>query len=138
MAFVCLFIAMVSLQQLSLYQLNVKIVLLNGDLQEEIYMEQPLSFVAQGSLLDWYVVFANSYMVSSSLIGLGLKNLAMLFNSLVSFCFLSSLYVDGIVLTCSDHHEKDLCQYFQTKDLGKLKYFLGIEVAQSNTGTVIS
>jgi len=35
------------------------------------------------SLLDWYVVFANPYMVSSSLVGLGLENLAMLFNNLV-------------------------------------------------------
>jgi len=33
------------------------------------------------------------------------------------------------------HHP---CNYFQTKDLGKLKYFLGIEVAQSNDDIVIS
>jgi len=37
----------------------------------------------RGSLLDWYVVFANPYMASSSLLELGLENLAMLFNSLV-------------------------------------------------------
>jgi len=35
------------------------------------------------SLLDWYVVFANPYMASSSLLGLGLENLAMLFNNTV-------------------------------------------------------
>ena len=33
------------------------------------------------------------------------------------------------------HH---LFSHFQIKDLGKLKYFLGIEVAQSNSGVVIS
>jgi len=31
-----------------------------------------------------------------------------------------------------------LCRNFQTKDLGSLKYFLGIEVAQSKDGVVIS
>ena len=31
-----------------------------------------------------------------------------------------------------------LFSHFQTKDLGKLKYFLGIEVAQSNSRVVIS
>jgi len=48
MAFVRLFIAMAALQQWPLYQLDVKNVFLNGDFQKEIYMEQPLGFVAQG------------------------------------------------------------------------------------------
>ena len=34
--------------------------------------------------------------------------------------------------------KKHLFSYFQTKDLGKLKYFLGIEVAQPKSGVVIS
>ena len=43
-----LFKAMAALQQWPLYQLDVKNSFLNGDLQEEIYMEQLPSFVAQG------------------------------------------------------------------------------------------
>jgi len=46
MASVHLFIAMAALQQWPLYQLDVKNVFPNGDLQEEIYMEQPPGFVA--------------------------------------------------------------------------------------------
>jgi len=58
-------------------------------------------------------------------------------------CIYLIVYVDDILLTGSDHHgisqvKQHLCQHFQTKDLGKLIYFLGIEVAQSNTGIVIS
>ena len=47
MASVRLFIAMGALQKWPLYQLDVKNVFLNGDLQEEIYMEQPPAFFAQ-------------------------------------------------------------------------------------------
>ena len=52
------------------------------------------------------------------------------------------LYVDDIVLT-RDYHgisqvKQHLCHHFQTKDLGKLRYLLGIEVAQLNNDVVIS
>jgi len=50
---------------------------------------------------------------------------------------------DDIVLTRSNNHgisqlKQYLCHHFQTKDLDKLRYFLSIEVAQSNDGIVIS
>ena len=48
MASVRLFITMAAPKQWPLYQLDVKNAFLNGDLQEEIYMEQPPGFVAQG------------------------------------------------------------------------------------------
>jgi len=48
MAIVRLFIAMTTLQQWLLYQLDVKNVFLNGDLQEEIYMEQSLVLLLRG------------------------------------------------------------------------------------------
>jgi len=47
MTFVCLFLVMAALQQWPLYQLDVKNAFLNRDLQEEIFMEQPLIFVAR-------------------------------------------------------------------------------------------
>jgi len=48
MASVHLFIAMTALQQWPLYHLDIKNAFLNGDLHEEIYMEQPVGFIAQG------------------------------------------------------------------------------------------
>jgi len=58
-------------------------------------------------------------------------------------CVCLIVYVDDIILTGSDNHGisqmKHLYDYFQTNDLGKLRYFLGIEVAQSDKdGIVIS
>ena len=51
--------------------------------------------------------------------------------------------MDDIVITGSDQDgiqklKQHLISYFQAKDLGKLKYFLGIDVALSNSGVVIS
>jgi len=59
-------------------------------------------------------------------------------------CVYFIVYVDDIILTDSDNNgisqmKQHLCGHFQTKDLGKLRYFLGIEVAQSDKyGIVIS
>ena len=58
-------------------------------------------------------------------------------------CIYLVVYVDDIFITCSDKVgiqklKQHLFTHFQTKDLGKLKYFLGIEIAQSNSGVVLS
>ena len=51
--------------------------------------------------------------------------------------------MDDIVITGSDRDgiqklKQHLFTHFQTKDLVKLKYFLGIEIAQSSSGVVLS
>ena len=58
-------------------------------------------------------------------------------------CIYLIVYVDDIVITCSDQDgirklKQHLFSHFQTKDLGKLKYFMGIEITQSKSGVVMS
>ena len=48
-AYVRLFLSLTATHHWSLYQLHIKNVFLHVDLQEEVYMEQPPGFVAQGS-----------------------------------------------------------------------------------------
>ena len=53
------------------------------------------------------------------------------------------VYVDDIVITSSDQDDirklkQHLFNHFQTKDLEKLKYFMGIEITQSNSSVVMS
>jgi Reverse transcriptase (RNA-dependent DNA polymerase) len=53
------------------------------------------------------------------------------------------VYVDDIVLTNNDLTEMkkikaSLATEFEIKDLGELRYFLGIEVTQSKNGVVLS
>ena len=67
----------------------------------------------------------------------------MFFASSSSGCILLVVYVDDIVITGSDgigiKKLKDfLASRFQTKDLGPLKYFLGIEVSRTRKGICLS
>ena len=53
------------------------------------------------------------------------------------------MYVDDIIVTENDEKEKNilkqcLAKEFEIKDLGELKYFLGIEVARSKQDVFIS
>ena len=53
------------------------------------------------------------------------------------------VYVDDIIITGDDHKGIDelkqfLHSQFHTKDLGKLRYFLGIEVARPKKGISLS
>ena len=52
-AYVCLLLSMAAMQSWPLYQLYIKNALLHGDLAEEVYMEQPPWFIAQGE--SWLV-----------------------------------------------------------------------------------
>jgi hypothetical protein len=54
-----------------------------------------------------------------------------------------AVYVDDIIITGDDVQEIEklkgnLSKAFEVKDLGKLKYFLGIEVARSSKGIALS
>ena len=58
-------------------------------------------------------------------------------------CIYLIVYVDDIVITSNDHDgiqrpKQHLFGHFQTKDLGKLKYFLRIEIAQSKSNVVMN
>lgn len=60
-----------------------------------------------------------------------------------NMCIYLVVYVDDIVITSNDEIgiiklKQRLFQHFQKTNLGRLKYFLGIEVAQSKSGIIIS
>ena len=58
-------------------------------------------------------------------------------------CIYLIVYVDDVVIIYNDKDgiqkfKQHFFNHFQKKYLGKLKYFIGIEVAQSNSSVVIS
>ena len=61
-ASVRLLLSIVAMRSWPLFQLDIKNVLLHGDLVEEVYKEQPLGVLLRGSMV-WYVNYIVPYMV---------------------------------------------------------------------------
>ncbi|KAA0033375.1 protein TIC 100 [Cucumis melo var. makuwa] len=115
----------------SLYQLDVKNAFLNGDLVEEVYLSPPPGFEAQfGQQSQGYSQGHSDHTLFTKVSKTG--KIAILI-----------VYVDDIVLTGDDQTEisqlkQRMGDEFEIKDLGNLKYFLGIEVARSKEGISMS
>ncbi|KAD6119247.1 hypothetical protein E3N88_10518 [Mikania micrantha] len=117
-----------------LHQLDVKTAFLNGDLTEEIYVQQPEGFKVRGSEEK---VYRNGFSKSSSEPTLYVKLVKD--QDIMYVC----LYVNDIVCTSSSrkliHDFKEAMKAeFEMSDMGLLRYFLGLEVTQGKDGVFIS
>ena len=153
-----LFISIAASQQWMIHQLDIKNAFLHGDLEEEVYLEQPPGFVAQGeygkvcrlkkalyglkqSPRAWFGKFSKE--IQAFGMNKSEKDHSVFYKKSAASIILLVVYVDDIVITGNDHagisnlkafmHSK-----FHTKDLGELKYFLGIEVSRSKKGMFLS
>jgi hypothetical protein len=142
-----------------LQQFDVKNAFLHGDLEEEVYMDFPPGFSTSSesgkvcrlrkslyglkqSPRAWFGRFTHSmrkygYHQSQSDHTLFLKH------SNEGKVTALIVYVDDIVVTGNDIMEMGklktyLAKEFEIKDLGTLRYFLGIEVARSKEGIFVS
>lgn len=142
-----------------LHQLDVKNAFLNGDLEEEVFMSPPPGFEKsfeggkvcklkkslyglKQSPRAWFerfgkVIKHNGYTQSQA------DHTMFYKHSKEGKVAILIVYVDDIVLTGSDHCElealkKKLAEEFEIKDLGALKYFLGMEFARSKEGIFVN
>ncbi|RVW47771.1 Retrovirus-related Pol polyprotein from transposon TNT 1-94 [Vitis vinifera] len=125
-ASVRLLLSMAAMCSWPLYQLDIKNAFLHGDLAEEVYMEQPPGFVAQGES-------GLVCRLRRSLYGLKQSPRAW-------FSRFSSVVQEfGMLRSTADHsvfyHHNSLGQLPR---LGETQDFLGIEIAQSSSGVVLS
>jgi transposase InsO family protein len=139
-----------------LHQLDVKNAFLQGDLTETVYMTQPPGFESKGECVchlkksiyglkqsprAWFDKFSKA--VVSHGMTRSQADHSVFFKKTRTGIVILVVYVDDIVITGSDKEGiqiliNHLSSSFLTKDLGKLRYFLGIEVARSKTGISLS
>ncbi|RVW98450.1 Retrovirus-related Pol polyprotein from transposon RE1 [Vitis vinifera] len=135
-----------------------KLLAASGSLREEVYLEQPPGFVAQGeygkvcrlkkalyglkqSPRAWFGKFSKE--IQAFGMNKSEKDHSVFYKKSAAGIILLVVYVDDIVITGNDHAGiSDLKTFmhskFHTKDLGELKYFLGIEVSRSKKGMFLS
>ncbi|KAI0518741.1 hypothetical protein KFK09_006177 [Dendrobium nobile] len=142
-----------------LEQLYVKNAFLHGDLEEEIIMEIPPDFKEKSksnkvcklkkalyglkqSPRAWFGRFSKFMLLNGYRQSQGDHTLFFKHSDSGGVTILL-VYVDDIILTGNNEEEKaslrkNLTKEFDIKELGRLKYFLGIEVAHSSKGIFIS
>jgi hypothetical protein len=136
-----------------LHQLDVNNAFLHGDLDEEVYMHMPPGFGIKGeskvcklvkslyglkqASRQWFSKFSTTLLTHGFVQS---KSDYSLFTRTQGSSFVALLvYVDDIVIASNDSNAitqltTSLNDTFRLKDLGSLKYFLGLEVARSDKG----
>lgn len=143
----------------NVYQLDVKSAFLHGELTEDVYVEQPPGYVRKGEEEKVYKLKKALY---------GLKQAPRAWYSKIEAYFVKegfercdhehtlfvktgggkrilivSLYVDDLIFTGNDacmfeSFKKSMKIEFDMTDLGKMKYFLGVEIQQNSEGIYLS
>ena len=151
MTYVQLFIFLAATYNWDLHRFDIKHAFLYGDLQEEVYMEQPPGFVIEGEIgrvcclrkslnglkqspRAWFGKFSQA--VEEFGMQKSKSDHFVFYRNCSLGVILLVVYVDVIVITGSDSKgisslKSFLQSQFHTKDLGMLRYFLGIEVIRS-------
>lgn len=152
-------IALAARNSWSVYQLDVKSAFLHGELNESVFVEQPQGYEKKGEEYKVYRLKKALY---------GLKQAPRAWYSRIEAYFIKegfercscehtlfiktgaggkilivSLYVDDLIFTGNDESmfvkfKNSMKLEFDMTDLGKMKYFLGVEVLQNPEGIYIS
>ncbi|GJU32336.1 uncharacterized mitochondrial protein-like protein [Tanacetum coccineum] len=149
-------IAVASSRKWKIFQMDVKNAFLNGDLNEEVFMKPPPGvshklgevcklrkalYSLKQAPRAWYEKFA-AIVTSLGFVSSHYDS-ALFVKQSSATRILLSLYVDDMIITGDDcvgieSLKMELAHRFAMKDLGLLLYFLGIEVASSPKGYLLS
>ncbi|XP_074374435.1 uncharacterized protein LOC141714838 [Apium graveolens] len=141
-----------------LHQLDIKNAFLNGDLKEEIYMELPPGFKSVGKIRQVCKLKKTIYGLKQSPRGWferftkvvrqqGYKQAhvdhTLFYKHEGGKSTILIVYVDDIILTGDNIPEinrlkRKLADEFEIKDMGMLRYFLGMEIARNRSGILVS
>nr|GEW34011.1 hypothetical protein [Tanacetum cinerariifolium] len=153
-----IFLAYAAHKNIVVYQMDVKTAFLNGNLREEVYVSQPDGFMDQDNrnhvyrlkkalyglkqaLRAWYDMLS-SFLISQDFFnGLVYPTLFICRNG--NDLLMVQIYVDDIIFAASTPELYDLfsnlmCSKFKMSMMGKILFFLGLQISQSPRGVFIN
>ncbi|GJT33937.1 retrovirus-related pol polyprotein from transposon TNT 1-94 [Tanacetum coccineum] len=153
-----IFLAFAAHMNMVVYQMDVKTAFLNGNLREEVYVSQPDGFVDKDKPNHVYKLKKALYglkqaprawydMLSSFLISQdfskGSVDPTLFIRRDGKELLLVQIYVDDIIFAAStpelcDLFAKIMCSKFKMSMMGKISFFLGLQISQSPRGIFIN
>jgi hypothetical protein len=144
-------LALTTLEDMEIRQMDMKTTFLNGELEEEIYMEQLQGFVHQGGEHLVCKLQKSLYGLKQSpawnqKLDAFLKSIEFMNSEADPSVYVAQVgdvkffivvYVDDLILVCNDQNKllqikEELSQKFEMKDLEELHFFLGMEVERNH------
>ncbi|KAM7488108.1 hypothetical protein LguiB_025592 [Lonicera macranthoides] len=154
-----LVIALAAKKEWTIYQLDVKSAFLHGELNEEVFVEQPRGYEHKGEEQKVYKLKKalyglkqapracysriESYFVKEGFERCNYEPTLFIKTEKGGKILIVSLYVDDLIFTGNDESmfaefKRSMMREFDMTDLGKMRYFLGLEVLQRPNGVYIS
>ncbi|GKE73928.1 retrovirus-related pol polyprotein from transposon TNT 1-94, partial [Tanacetum coccineum] len=153
-----IFLAFAAHMNMVVYQMDVKTVFLNGNLREEVYVSQPDGFVnpnkpnyvyklkralygLKQAPRAWYDMLS-SFPISNNF-SKGSVDPTLFIRKECKELLLVQIYVDDIIFAAStpklcDLFSKIMCSKFKMSVMGKISFFLGLQIPQSLRGIFIN
>ncbi|GJW34001.1 retrovirus-related pol polyprotein from transposon TNT 1-94 [Tanacetum coccineum] len=153
-----IFLAFATHMNIVIYQMDVKTAFLNGNLREEVYVSQPDGFVdpdkpnyvyklkkalygLKQAPRAWYDMLS-SFLISNDF-SKGSVDPTLFIRREGKELLLVQIYVDDIIFAAStpelcDLFAKIMCSKFKMSMMGKISFFLGLQISQSPRGIFIN
>ncbi|GJR71146.1 retrovirus-related pol polyprotein from transposon TNT 1-94 [Tanacetum coccineum] len=153
-----IFLAFAAHMNMVIYQMDVKTAFLNGNLREEVYVSQPDGFVdpdkpnyvyklkkalygLKQAPRAWYDMLS-SFLISNDF-SKGSVDPTLFIRREGKELLLVQIYVDDIIFAAStpelcDLFAKIMCSKFKMSMMGKISFFLGLQISQSPRGIFIN
>ncbi|KAJ0566009.1 putative RNA-directed DNA polymerase [Helianthus annuus] len=153
-----MFLAIAAKRRWTVYQLDVKSAFLHGELKETVYVEQPEGFIKREDEGKVYKLKKALYglkqaprawyhRIEAYFKGEGFKKSGhdhtLFVKKVWGKILIVSLYVDDLIYAGSDKmicdtFKESMKREFDMTDLGKMKYFLGVEISQTEEAIEVS